>query len=609
MALQVWLPLTKNLENQGLSDVSVSIQIGTTSFVTGKIGNAFYNTSTGHNILIPWTHANTEELSILLWVKPQTPGAWSDIFTIGKYYNRLENNGYNYYYFFHDNVGLYGNNVDSGGVEIGTLPNETWTHIAFTVSGTELKIYKNGELFDSHSQKYQLSEVMDAKDVIRIGGRRDDEPNYYYQALYNDVRIYDNCLSAKEIKEISKGLCCHYPLNDNFVTSSVNLYDKPYCDGSPSYYTGYTLTKNKDGEGYNFNIEFSGNGNDAWFWIQYPQFSFTDGEMYDYSCKIRINTLNFYLILRAARNSNDWETPSVVTINKTTDGKWIELHTQITIHSSYTFNGTTITANPLLEFCTSPLNSNGFKYVADFDIKDVQVVPISENMSVPFSPKEFRSNVLYDTSGFGNNGYFHDESSGVEFAPNSPRYDGCYKFLSKHYLIGNSPWREDTYLSEFTLSFWLNQEDGSGDYSTFFNSCGYGSDGLWLGMNVEGKGAWAFRNVSPCYATTTPFVCTHNEWYHFVYVFINGTVGWYVNGNAQTWTKYNDTTMHIFDCFILGDNYSGTTWNTTFIGKISDFRWYATALTAEDIKELYNTPITITNNGTLLTQGEIKEEE
>ena len=34
---------------------------------------------------------------------------------------------------------------------------------------------------------------------------------------------------------------------------------------------------------------------------------------------------------------------------------------------------------------------------------------------------------------------------------------------------------------------------------------------------------------------------------------------------------------------------------------------YATALSDKDIAELYNTPMCITNNGALMTQGEFKE--
>lgn len=40
---------------------------------------------------------------------------------------------------------------------------------------------------------------------------------------------------------------------------------------------------------------------------------------------------------------------------------------------------------------------------------------------------------------------------------------------------------------------------------------------------------------------------------------------------------------------------------------MSDFRVYATCLSDADIKELYNTPVSIANNGTMLVAGEIVE--
>lgn len=43
----------------------------------------------------------------------------------------------------------------------------------------------------------------------------------------NDVRIYDHCLSPKEVKEISKGLVLHYPLNDAYLEETSNLFTYP----------------------------------------------------------------------------------------------------------------------------------------------------------------------------------------------------------------------------------------------------------------------------------------------------------------------------------------------------------------------------------------------
>ena len=39
----------------------------------------------------------------------------------------------------------------------------------------------------------------------------------------NDVRVYDHCLSIRELKFIASALVLHYPLNDAYVEETVNL--------------------------------------------------------------------------------------------------------------------------------------------------------------------------------------------------------------------------------------------------------------------------------------------------------------------------------------------------------------------------------------------------
>lgn len=47
----------------------------------------------------------------------------------------------------------------------------------------------------------------------------------------------------------------------------------------------------------------------------------------------------------------------------------------------------------------------------------------------------------------------------------------------------------------------------------------------------------------------------------------------------------------------LGNSYTGTTWNTKFVGCMSDFRMYSTVLTTELIKELYDVSASIDKSG------------
>jgi hypothetical protein len=68
----------------------------------------------------------------------------------------------------------------------------------------------------------------------------------------------------------------------------------------------------------------------------------------------------------------------------------------------------------------------------------------------------------------------------------------------------------------------------------------------------------------------------------------------YINGAYVSQVTTNGT---VYGSDML--NIGGRQGNAQYNGKISDFRIYTTALSAEDIKELYNTSAFICNNGTL----------
>ena len=445
MALQVWLPLNGSIENQGLTNVAVSLQNGTPTFANdGKIGKCFYNSSSGSNISVPCDFLS-EQLSITFWIKPNSPTAWMDLFSIGQYANRMETNDSNgsAYYLFTDDTS---HAVAPQSTELFHIPNGIWSHVAYIIDGTNVKVYLNGELKKTISQISSLVDILGNNKYIYIGRRRTTE-SAYYQGYYNDFRIYDNALSDREIHEIAKGLVVHYPLNDVYCTGSSNLYSGEFADGS------------------------------------------------------------------------------------------------------------------------------------------------------------FNTNTVYDVSGFGNHGSI---SGAIKLALDSPRNDCCYKFNNMNYISAKTPWGANA-VSELTISLWINQISG-GPYSTFLASNGYGGDGLWLGMNVEGDGQWAFRDShSPHYARSGEGNISTNTWHHFVYKFKDGTVTWYRNGNKLASTKYNDSVLNLSNVIALGNSYNGNRWDTSFEGKLSDFRLYATALSDKDIAELYNTPMCITNNGALMTQGEFKE--
>lgn len=86
----------------------------------------------------------------------------------------------------------------------GILPSYTWTHVAVTYNNPHISVYINGELFKTASGVSESSSFSYDTRIIWSNA---------YRKL-NDFRIYNECLSPKQIQLISKGLICHYPLSN-----------------------------------------------------------------------------------------------------------------------------------------------------------------------------------------------------------------------------------------------------------------------------------------------------------------------------------------------------------------------------------------------------------
>lgn len=108
----------------------------------------------------------------------------------------------------------------SGCTTIYTIPNpisNTWYHIAASYDGTLAKIYLNGD--EVLSTTPQLGSYTTGTNFY-IGGTN----NYYLNGFANDIRYYNNALTAEEIKKIAQGLILHYPLNNAPLS---NLHSRP----------------------------------------------------------------------------------------------------------------------------------------------------------------------------------------------------------------------------------------------------------------------------------------------------------------------------------------------------------------------------------------------
>lgn len=650
MGLQVWMPMIGNINNQGLSNFSYfsGNYVQGTCSTFGKCLNVPNSSPIGFTAdgLV-----NAKKFSVCFWTlaSDATKADWNQMLwlgdkkTDGSYGSnfRFESCSKTYTYpracSFHNNDK---NAITAGSRILGSSYN-TWYHVCVTYDGTELKSYTNGNLIgtDVGNGGYLTG-------YVQIGSA-----NYF--GLMNDLRIYDEVISQKQIRSIYNLQIIHYPLNNIYEVGITNKYSGDAAEGALGCSDYITRTKLADERGYNYKLSYTGTGKDMWNALTIgSHFPFIAGRRYYYSCKVRCHSKsNTQLFLRAARCDNDWVTNMVDTLNA--DGEWHEYTVYQTVNANFDRSGTTVTCNPWVEFYTNDMSTSGTSYTFDVDIKDIQV---TEGQKYPFIANEMVTSSVSDISGYSNNASVgigaqysvsntslnilddsvsvddttlavknasvtdttlslasNNASVGIGIGVQSPRYDACYYFSAKSYLKFPNPIYAKKTIYGLTINMWVRLDSGCGGYATILSGLNDPPSNFpWLAVNTEGSGLWSYIwSNTPQYGKGMPNQSLSlNTWYMITYVFNSGSVYWYLNGTKKgDITKY--TTLNYINAdmeyLALGNSYSGTQWNTNFCGWISDFRMFTTVLSADDVKALYQNSASITSTGQVMLAGEVVE--
>lgn len=113
-------------------------------------------------------------------------------------------------------------------VAIAELTLNTWYHVCTIVDDKKVYVYINGSFktsFDLIDINYYLDtgkdSVIDVSSYFTVGkmayGHTNTSTYFPFDGYIGDVRVYDNAISPREVKELSKGMCLHYPLNDPYI--------------------------------------------------------------------------------------------------------------------------------------------------------------------------------------------------------------------------------------------------------------------------------------------------------------------------------------------------------------------------------------------------------
>lgn len=589
MSLLLWCPFNGNPKNQGTSDIELT-EVAAPTYVNGKVSPKAI--SSGSYKLTAVNAAkllNNEAVSICFWVYINAATGTSASTRLFGNGDITTGNNRKYALFLYPTVNDFHyswmNNDTSNTVAAkvlgGVLPSYKWTHVAVTHEGSTAKIYINGKLADTFSyaasNQYNYETQLFESSSLRY---------------LNDYRIYDHALSAREVNEVARGLTIHYQLNSQFESGQVNKYSGEYAAGKMDGV--FTRTKLENERGYNYKYSCTGNGNNNWPYMTLPNFSFTAGKKYFYSMKVRVHSANFDFYLRAARSNNDWVT-NAANIFAKKDGKWHECYAYQTIQSTYDRSGSTVTCNPVLECYAENLYVNGRVYSADFDIKDCQV--IESNEYVPFIENSMRNAYLTDVSGFS---HYLPVSGAFQRSGDSPRGFGSYYVPSSSVYAGPGSCPLAGTSSIYSISFWAKRP-----YSSTDNGMPFGfADGNRLNLYFyQGKLYWntgdSQDNPFQSGGTAVSYP-TDNQWHHYVITANGSTNTLYIDGEVKG-------TARIFRS-ITGTMLTISGWNGSqdykwSNGYLSDFRIYATCLSADIVKELYNSPIVMDKEGNVFAVG------
>lgn len=199
-----------------------------------------------------------------------------------------------------------------------------------------------------------------------------------------------------------------------------------------------------------------------------------------------------------------------------------------------------------------------------------------KNVRIDFGDESF----AYDTN---INNYIKKDSD-------TPRYTTSYKLNGTNYIKSNFT----STMEQLSISFWVKPSSSNGTYPIICSNYNNPSGGLWIAINCENQSVWAYRGG---YIDVSGNL-QNDIWHHCVFTFDKGVSKWYINGQNKELNRntYTGTTMPITNLSVA-NSYSGTSWNTRNNGNLSDFRVYATALSSDDVLELYNTSALITNTG------------
>lgn len=592
IGLQLWLPLNGDIKNYGLCNAELSYS--NLAFEdSGKIGKCL---STGGIVMSADTTEkilNNNAITISLWLYVNAPTGSDNRAMIFGNDEMVHNNNRKFslfqyptcndfhYSWMNDTPGVF-----DAGLVTNVLPSYQWTHIAVTYDNPNICVYINGEL------KYTSSGVSNSASFHYTTNVIHNSP--YHKV--NDFRIYDECLSPKQVKYISQAMICHYPMgNVDGKIGGRNLIRNGAFKNDRNHWTDWGKPATR---------ELITSNNKIWAHIIGNKQKFQGFNQWTESDSIKTGD-NITFSARIKGNAPDQK--FMVGIH------WMDSSNNIIEQTWHAF--TVGITDYVYTWTTTALGNNCSKLNLMVGVSDVLTaynvyfteLKIEKGSSpTPWTPapednSQFYDNIIPDISGYQNNATVKDSTAPV-WSDDSPRYLGSYMFDRTKEMFLN-PIVFSGFADSYTFSWWgKNSQPDSSMYWGFIDGNRlnlYSTDG-YLFWNIGDSQDNPFNDPVTANRVSS---YVDGKWHHYCITGDGTSNKLYVDGKiygiAKTYRKITGTKIHI-NGWDDGVNYK-------IDGNLSDFRIYATALSESDVLNLYQSSASLDSQGNLMLSGEVIE--
>lgn len=602
--LCLWLPFTDGvIKNQGLINDEFITSIDPTFSNDGKLGKCLEQGQFDMSATMTSKILNNQALTICFWIYVNAEEGSKGGTIFGNINTNVEFNNRKFSIFQYptcNDLHLSWMN-DAAKVFImtpiykGVLPSYQWTHVTVTYHNPTMTVYING------IKKYTYSGVSNSSSF-------EYQTRVVWQNAYrklNDFRIYNECISPRQIKEISKGLVCHYPLGEidgkiggrNLLQYSSLVGEQLMCNGI-TVMNSVTLRQYEE-EGYHIITPSEGNQNNGigFMYNDFTSLNIKQGDTITFSCDIKGTSDSHKpnIIIRFQANSGNWWGNNIANSKPVyfmpSNDNWKRMSVTYTIPSDKWTSKTMWLA----------IHGN---YESNLYVRNLKLEKSSTTTPWTPAPEDntsFYDNAIYDTSGYNNNGSVAD-STCPTWSSDTPRYKGSYVFNGNNqYIKFQNPITSSS--TDFTISCWVKFDDttGTSTICTMRTAVGNGIALFKIGNKIRFDDNAQF--------TFSDYTISANEWTHVVVTRSSSYKNLYINGVLkQTINTVGDMKLISNVGTIGASSQSGDGISNYLNGQLSDFRIYATALSDFNILELYQSSASVDNNGNLMLTGEVIEE-